>query len=197
MNRLIITILIASFFISACTPTSKLAKAGISFNEGDDFIYEVIDGDEKYNFNINLNGIEDYYISFDWEIPQNDISGAIYMNETAITSATELHNYMEKGYLKLTDKTSAWISKAVFEDIKDGNIVRLGLGEKRESFRLYDETTYEFGMKMGKPYVIPVIVMANDDNSKKIWVADDKDNCLIVMMELDFNIRLVDFQAFR
>ena len=53
MHKLLLILLTVTFFGTACTPTSTLAKAGITFNEGDDFIYEVIDGDEKYNFNIN------------------------------------------------------------------------------------------------------------------------------------------------
>ncbi|MFK7947590.1 MAG: hypothetical protein AB8G11_08375 [Saprospiraceae bacterium] len=182
--------------LNSCTPMSKLAKAGITFNEGDDFIYEVIDDGEKYKFNINLNGIEAYYISFDWEIPEKDLSGAIFMDETAINSAKSLHNYMKEGYLKLTDKTSVWVSKMVYNEIKGGEIVELLLDGNKENFKLYDETFYEFGKKMGKPYRIPVIVIANEDASKKIWIADDKDNCLIVMMELDFNIRLIDFKVF-
>lgn len=197
MKYLLSLCLSAFLMLNSCTPTSQLAKAGISFNEGDDFIYEVIDGDEKYNFNININGIEDYYISFDWEIPQKDISGAIFMDETAITSARGLHNYMTKGYIKLTDKTSAWVSKAVFEDIKGGKTVELLLDRNKETFKLYDETMYVFGDKIGNPYRIPVVVIANEEATKKIWIADDKDNCLIVMMELDFNIRLVDFKAFK
>lgn len=195
MNRLIIVLLVA-FLGNACVPTGKLTKAGITFNEGDDFIYEVIDGDEKYNFNININGVEDYYISFDWEIPQRDISGAIMMTETAMNTATGLHNYMTKGYVKLTDKTSAWISKSVFNAIKKGETVELMLDRNKENFKLYDETYYDFGKRLGKPYHIPVIVIADENAKQKIWIADDEKNPLIVMMELDFNIRLVDFKAF-
>ena len=67
MKNLFILIVIA--FFASCSATSKLSKSAMSYNEGDDLIYEVStkddDGDDlNYEIELNINGV-DYYVSYD------------------------------------------------------------------------------------------------------------------------------------
>jgi hypothetical protein len=88
----------------------------------------------------------------------------------------------------------------MFKDLKAGKPVIIGLGNNdsdRELFTLKGKETYSFGNKGdGVPYNIPVLIIATEDNKKEIWIADDPNNRLIVMMKLDFRIDLVNYKPY-
>lgn len=196
-------ILLLIIFGQSCTPTSKLSKSGISFNEGDDLIYEVLtkdeDGDdEKYEIELNMNGIEDYYVSYDWEIFQ-ERSGTIKMNENAIKNARALLSFNDGGYLPLENETTIWISQAVFKELQEDKKVEISLDKKKETFHKVGTETFSFGNKEGGiPYNIPVIIVKNSDTSIEIWIANDAINPIIVQMRMkDFRMDLVNYKLFK
>lgn len=195
--KYILGILILSMMI-ACVPTKNLTKQGITFNEGDDLFYEINDKGDRYSFNINMNGREDYMISFDWEIPErNEFSGTIVMDEKAIQEATIFHYYVVDGYATLEDEMAIWVSQKVFKTLKNGGVVDWDLGYRQDNFKMIGTETYSFGNKSdGIPYNIPVIVAQSEDGKTEIWIAADAKNPIIVLIQGDFRMNLVDFKEF-
>ena len=196
MKNLFILLIIALF--ASCSATSKLSKSLMKYNEGDDLIYEVNtkddDGDDlKYEIELNINGVEEYYVSFDWEIFA-ERSGTIKMNEKAIKNATTLTFFEKEGYQPLEDKTTIWLSQAVFKKLKATEKVSIGLEERKETFQMIGTETYNFGKKN---YNIPVIIVKNSDHSIEMWIADDAKNPIMVQLRMkDFRMDLMDYKLF-
>jgi len=190
-----IVVILSTSIVSSCSSTKSLAKEGIILTEGADLYYEVQANDDKWNFDLNINHFENS-ISFDYDLGNK--SGTISIDEKALKKSTDLYNYFGNGYKRLTEKTAVWVSKKMFKDLKAGKPVAIGLGSsnsKRELFTLKGKETYSFGNKAdGVPYNIPVFVIATKDNEKEIWIADDPNNRLIVMMKIEFRIDLVDYK---
>ncbi len=190
-------LLLSLFLFSSCTTTGKLAKAGIVLIEGSDLYYEVNAGGQKYSFDLNMNEFSDLNISFDWDMGGVK-SGTVAMYGQSLIDSKDLFNYFSGGYTPLTDQTSVWISKQLFKDLKAGKSVEIGLGNGvKESFTYQGPETYSFGdRKDGVPYDIPVFIVATKDGKKEIWIADDPQNRLIVMMDIGFRIDLVKFKPY-
>ncbi|MFK7748286.1 MAG: hypothetical protein AB8B65_07850 [Kordia sp.] len=193
----LIVIIVVTSIVSSCSSTKSLAKEGILLIEGSDLYYEVQAGDEKWNFDLNINHFGNS-ISFDYDL--GDASGTISIDEKALKESTNLYNYFGNGYKRLTEKTTVWVSKKMFKDLKSGKPVAIGLGNsdsEKELFTLTGKETYSFGNKEdGVPYNIPVLIVATKDAKKEIWIADDSNNRLIVMMKLDFRIDLVNYKEY-
>jgi len=192
----IIRLSVIVLLLNACATTKPLKKEGILMEEGADLFYKVKAGNSTYNFDININEFTNV-ISFDWEMGSN--SGTVAMKEDAINNATDLKNYFSDGYKLLKTKTSVWFSKKLFTDLKSGKTVAIGLDNGiKENFEKTGIETYSFGAKADKtPYNIPVLILKSKETDKVIWVADDKNNPLIVKMNLDFSIHLVAYKAFK
>ncbi len=198
MKNSILIIILPLIILSSCTPKMGVLKQeGIDLHEGADLYYTVRQGDVMYPFNININEFNQDYISFDWDMGEIN-SGSIFISEAALDFSTAMHNYFTRGYKKLDDKTSVWLSKKLFKDLKSGKSVEIDLGMGvKETFTKTGTETYSFGDKGdGVPYNLPVFTVSNKDGSKEIWIADDPSNRLIVMMNIDFRIDLNNYQAF-
>lgn len=200
--KYVLGILILSMMI-ACVPTKNLAKQEINFQEGDDLIYEVRtkddDGDSvEYEIELNINGVSEGYVSFDWEIFA-ERSGTIAMNENAITNATTLSFFEKEGYQSLENVTTIWLSQAVFKRLNANEKVEIGLDEQRVIFQKIGVETYSFGDKTdGKPYNVPVIIIANADQTIELWIANDAKNPIVVMVTMkDFSMDLINYKLFR
>jgi hypothetical protein len=173
-----------------------MQKAGINLIEGSDLFYKVTMGSSTYNFDLNMN----YFaksISFDYDLGVSK-SGTIYMSEEALESATNLYNYFSGGYKELKNETSVWISKQLFNDLKSGKSIEIGLGNNtKEIFKFVRYETFSFGEKTDKTaYQIPVFIVRSETSKKEIWIANDPKNRLIVMMDLDFRIDLINFMPY-
>ena len=194
----LITLTLSIVFVFSCASTISLSKQGINLIEGADLFYKVKTKDDTYDFCININHFGKH-ISFDYYI--NLKRGTIYMDENTLNNATDLYNYFDEGYKELTKKTSVWLSKKLFNDLKAGKSVTIGLqnnSSEKELFTLVDSKTYSFGKnENGKPYKIPIIFIATNDNKKEIWIADDPNNRLIVFMNIGLRIDLIGFKPYK
>lgn len=201
MKNLLLLIIILLF--SACAPTSKLSKIGINYNEGDDLIYEVRAKDEddeekKYEIELNINGVSDNYVSYDWEIFPSR-SGTISMTKNAINNAKTLYFFNENGYEFLEKETIIWISRTVFKELKAQKKVVINLEGNDKTFQMIGTETFSFGhTKEGTPYNVPVIIVTNPDASVEIWIANDAKNPIIIMIKMkNFRMDLSDYKLFK
>jgi hypothetical protein len=200
MKKIIISlsILFAMIFLASCAIKGALTKAGILLTEGTGLNYEVTAGGQKYPFDIKIKEYSGKEISFDWNMGEAK-NGTIEMGEKTLASSKNLFNYFSGGYRKLESETSVWISTELFKELKSGAPVEIGLGNGvKETFKYQGSETYSFGNKEeGVPYNIPVFTVATEDGKKEIWIVDDPQNRLIVMMNLDFRIDLVGYKPFK
>jgi hypothetical protein len=200
MNKLVclVVVLLNICLFSNCATKSKLAKAGIVLAQGAELNYKVNAGGEKYPFDVIINEISAKTISFDWNMGETR-SGSIEMTEKVLTESKNLFNYFSRGHKKLENETSVWISSELFKALKAGSPVEIGLGKGvTETFKYKNSTSWSFGSKPdGSTYEIPVFRVTSNDGEKEIIIADDPQNRLIVMMNLDFRIDLVEFKPFK
>ena len=194
--QFVFSLFVVTILLFSCGKKKGLFKSGISFEEGNDFVYQVRSATREYEFAININGVERHYVSFDWEMPELDKSGVVFMGDSALNNAMGMHNYMSSGYLELEDKTSVWMSRKAFTELKAGKKVLMDMDGSEEVFHMVGTETYSFGDKEdGVPFDISVIIVKNAKGNQEIWVADDSENPLIVRMELDFKIWLTYYSG--
>ena len=193
----IVVLILTVFLTSSCSTQGKLAKTGIVLTEGSDLFYKVNTNGQEYSFDLNINEFSDEIISFDWDM-DGSRSGTVAMFDQALIDSREMFNYFSGGYTELKDKTSVWISKGLFKELKSGKMVEIGLGNGlKESFKYQGQKTWSFGNRdNGNPYRIPIFIIATNDKSKEIWIADDPKNRLIVMINIDFRIDLIGFKPY-
>ncbi len=188
-----IALLCLFFFATSCKVQSPLEKQGVKFIEGSDLFYEVTAQGMKYNFDININGFTNTYVSFDWNLADSK-NGTVFVHEEAMLESFALKNYFQGGYKALKDRTSVWVSKKLFKEIKSGKTLSIDLDNNEVvEMKMKGTETYSFGDQGGGvPFNVPVIVVGNDDDSRTIWIMDDPNNRLIVMMDIAFRIDLLN-----
>lgn len=180
-----------SLFLFSCASTKSLTDLGVTLIEGSDLYYEVNQNGNTYPFTLNMNHYTNTTISFDWELDERS-HGAVFMSEEALNSATDLMNYFKGGYSDLEDKTSVWVSKKLFSEIKDGKKVKIGLdGGNHDIFELSGKDQFTIkNKKTGQTIALPVLILKGENNNQ-IWIADDFTNRLIVKMDIGFEIHLM------
>ena len=194
MKKIIQLSLLLLLFAS-CASKKKIAQSKYEIKEGSKLFYEVKMGEVNYDFNLNMNDFTEDVISFDWDMDDLN-SGTIAMNKNAITNATGLKNNFAGGYKLLVNQTSVWISIKLFKDLKSGKAVEIDLGNgQKETFQYVGSETFSFGNKEdGVPHNLPVFIIGSKDSKKEIWIHDDTNNRLIVMMVLEFRIDLIGWK---
>jgi len=151
----------------------------------------------KSKFNVELAAFSPKKISFNWNMTiRPDMLGTLTMDEKALTSATAQHNYFEAGEkVTFSDKTSVWVSKKVFSELKAGKEVNINTGKRDRTFIATGKDIFEFEMN-GITSVVNVIVAKSkekynpEDKSEELWILDNVENRLIVKMFLGWKIEL-------
>lgn len=199
MKKLVYPVFLISLsilFFHSCKTIGTLEKQGIKLVEGSDLYYTVNMNGSEYPFDINMNGFTDDYISFDWDMGVRN-SGTVSIDKESLDSATALYNYFSAGYVHLENKTSVWISKQLFNNLQSGKSAEIDLGNgdktifKKTGSEIYCLPETEDQTEK----CIKVIIIKDANNTKEIWIANDPQNRLIVMMDIGFRIDLIKIES--
>ncbi len=182
-------ILITLICLSSCASIGKLGKSG-SIQDGTVLYYEV-NGETPYD--VYINHFSKDSIEFKYQSDHPDGWGIIQMNDWALKFGQNLKNYFPEWgeTLNLVEETAVWMSHKNFRDVKEGKEIGMGTGFAN-TWTLRGPETYSFTAKDGMQYDLPVIVITDATESQEIWINDDENNPLILMMIVDFRIELVD-----
>ncbi len=187
---------------------APLNKGGIST-----YFYDINQNGNDYNFILekqdSLNAGENFIFYWTIEKQGDDTtegsSGSVTMTKAALDTAHELLNNFEDGEnYQLTNRTSVWVSRAVFDEIiKNGSTVLNADGEWR-TFKLVpfdkDESYYYGSIFYNDDFdkrLQLLHLMSDDDKHYEIWINKDRDYPIIIKMILDFEVVLAEVKELR
>lgn len=160
------------------------------------YVYKVNFQNRDYDFRVtNANVDMDKGVSFKFKMTgENNITGKVVISKEAIATAHDQNNTFAYENLDLTDKTSVWVSKEVYNELKTDGVSMMGAdpwGAKEykvvESDDVYDK--YYPVKNDGVTYYIKCLKVVSEDG-QEIWIADNPKNPMILKMDVSFTIEL-------
>lgn len=162
--------------------------------------YDVKAGENTYTFTMSKAQVNmESGIQYNWSMSMNDdMKGTVTINKEALASARDQMNRYMPGDHHLTNQTSVWVSKAVYEEIKSKETTRMNLSGTEKVFKIVtfaqdrkEQQVYEGEVvENEKDKVLKVIHLRSEDGTENIWINDDPANPLITRMIADFEIGL-------
>ncbi len=147
----------------------------------------------KYDFHPIIRRFSDQGIEVDWSMTISpDMKGSFAITDSALQSAIDQHNIFKPGQqMVLDDKTSIWVSKAVYHTLREGTALRMSTGNGPKTFRMlgHEKFTVHLG-DAGEKKAVQVMVVQSDDKEETLWIADNPDNPMIVKMDIGWSIEL-------
>ncbi|MGG9962042.1 tetratricopeptide repeat protein [Ferruginibacter sp. SUN106] len=177
------------------------------------FATPAIAGFKTATWEVNANGaIYDFLVSnpkgnvdtdfeFDWAMSnKDDMKGHIKLTKDAMEKAIAQNNYFGSALKNatLTDKTTVWVSKAVFNDLTKNNSAKMDVGNGEEIFTVVpdgqdnrDKESFEDKVLVkGSAKYVNTLHVKNEDGSRQLWILNDAKNPMIIKMDLDWSIVL-------
>ena len=156
----------------------------------------------EYDFLVsNPKGNTDTDFEFDWAMTnKDDMKGHIKLTKEAMEKAIAQNNYFGAGLKNATlnDKTTVWVSKAVFDGLTKNNNAKMDVGNGEELFTVVtdkqdnrDQNGFEDKVTVkGSDKYVNTLHVKNDDGSRQLWILNDAKNPLIIKMDLGWSITL-------
>lgn len=149
----------------------------------------------------NPKGNMDADFEFDWSMTnKEDMNGHIKLTKEALENAIAQNNYFgpDLKNATLNDKTTVWVSKAVFDGLLKNNSAKMDVGNGEELFTVVpdsregrDANAFEEKVNVkGSEKYVNTLHVKNDDGSRQLWILKDAKNPLIIKMELGWSITL-------
>lgn len=161
------------------------------------YIYKVNFQGRDYDFRVTNPVVDmDNGAKFRFKMTgDNSITGRVSISKEALATAHDQNNNFANGDLDLTDKTTVWISKEVFKELKENGASTMGAdswgAKEYKMVEPYFSSDNYYPVNIdGKTLYIPCIKVASEDG-QEIWIADDESNPLILKMDISFTIELV------
>lgn len=155
-----------------------------------------------YDFTVSKPlGSVDADLEFNWAMTSgDDMNGYIKITREAMDTAKGQNNYFGPGLKNttLTDKTTVWISKKVFEEITKNGSCKMDVGNGEEVFTLVkddlenrDMEPFEEKIKVkGVEKFVNTFHIKNEEGNRQLWILNDAKNPLIVKMDIGWSITL-------
>lgn len=165
-------------------------------------VWEVNFSGSNYDFTVSaIKGGIDTDFEFDWAMTSgSDMNGHIKITKDAMEKAIAQSNRFGTSMKNavLNDKTTVWVSKAVFSDLTGKGKAKMDVENGEEEFTVVpntaeerDEEVFETKVKVkGEEKYLNTLHVKNGDGSHQLWILNDPKNPLIVKMQLDWSITL-------
>lgn len=178
--------------------------ATLKNNDGGEYIYEVDNLGEYYDFTVTKTSgsYKGNFLDLSWNMSsKEDMLGTLVITKDALDTAHEQMNQFSHGDLVLTNKTSVWISRAVFNELVTKGESYINADGKERLYKVAtteDEKNYlassftpsiQYNGDKGK-IVKMIHIFADDESGYEIWINDDADNPQIIKMDLGWTIEL-------
>lgn len=162
--------------------------------------YDVKAGENSYTFTMSKAQVNmDAGIRYNWSMSMNEsMQGTVTIDKEALANAHDQMNRYMPGDHHLTNQTSVWVSKEVYQEIKSKEATRMNLSGTEKVFKIVsfaqdrkEQQVYEGEVvENEKDKVLKVIHLRSEDGTENIWINDDPANPLITRMLADFEIGL-------
>lgn len=161
------------------------------------YIYAVNFNGQDYDFRVSNPKVDmNNGVTFKYKLTgEVGYAGTVTMSKEAITTAHDQMNKFGAEQVDLTEQTSVWISKEVFNEFKTKGSSMIDANEwkGRREFTLVSEpdsedTWYPVEVDGETKYLRCIKVEDKDGN--ELWINDDENNPLILKMNVDFTIEL-------
>lgn len=178
----------------------------IFLEKGDNLKYDVKMPSGNNSFSIQLfSFIPANEIGFTWQLGENT-SGKLTMTKESLQNATEHKSYYSDAdkNLVLSNVTSVWVSKKVFNDLINNGNTRLNISGAEKKFirlnnieELNEEKSnndyYYRGevLMKDRSWFVPFIHAKSEDKTEEIWILNNPENPLILKMKLGWEITLL------
>jgi hypothetical protein len=150
--------------------------------------YYLHNSGNDYEFIVDIESLGKE-ISFNWWMTEPaSNSGSVKMTEKAVNEAVWQQNYFRGGHDDLDTKTTVWVSKKVYNALKNKEEVEI-FPENTSVILTYVEDRDYTVMVNGKKRDFKCLY-AEGDNGDKFWILDDPDNPVILKMVISFNIEI-------
>lgn len=160
-----------------------------------------VDG-AAYDFIVtNVAGNTATDFEFDWAMTnKDDMKGHIKITKAAMENAMAQNNYFGPAFKNatLTDKTTVWISLAVFNELLKKGSVKMDVGNGEEIFTVVadniddrDKDPFDYKVQVsGSDKFLNTLHIKNEDGSRQLWILNDAKNPMIIKMDLGWSIIL-------
>ena len=160
------------------------------------YIYEVIFGGQTYDFRVTNPKVDmDNGVSFKYKLTGDaGTNGTVSMSKEAIASAHEQMNKFGKDRYELTDRTSVWISKEVFNELKTTGSSMINandwVGQREFTVVSSDGVDDYYSVSVDDQFKYIRCIKVEAKDGEQLWINDDANNPIILKMNVDFSIEL-------
>jgi hypothetical protein len=121
------------------------------------------------------------------------MTGTIMMNENALTNAVNQQNYFNGTDRNLDTETTVWVSKKVYDEIKNSGKTSMGNSQGMGAFKAEEYTlegTEDFPTTLNGEAVTLKALHVKAANGYQYWIWDNAKDPLILKMDLGWGISL-------
>lgn len=147
---------------------------------------------EDYDFVVIVKKLKKG-VEFDWRMRQGSSRGNVKMTPEALKDATAQNNYFYNGDDVYKDKTSVWVSKKVYQALKDKTAVQIQPSGVVETLNFIAEETIK--VKIDGVETELKVLHGRTDRGSEFWILDDPKAPVILRMIIDFEIRITEIST--
>lgn len=187
------------FFFSAWAQAYDQPARGsvLKLGPGATLVYDVDFYGSQYDFIVHLKALDDNGLSFDYEMTNpNRTRGAVHMTTEALREATAQFNYFRGGEATIDDKTSVWVSAAVYQALAgEGGAATISTDGGNSTVKIVkSKTGHDYAVinaiRQEEIRDLAYLYAESEDGEVKYWIHNDPDNPLILKMDLGWKIKL-------
>jgi len=150
--------------------------------------YYLHNSGNDYEFIIDIKSLGDE-IEFDWWMTRPASNeGSVKMTEDALNNAISQKNSFHGGYDELSYQTTVWVSKKVYNALKNKHSIEV-YPEGSEEMLSY-VSDYDYPVIVDGKKIVVKTLYAEGDLGDKFWILDDAENPVILKMVVSFNIEI-------
>jgi len=150
--------------------------------------YYLHNSGNDYEFIVEVKSLGDE-IEFDWWMTRPASNeGSVKMTKNALDSAIFQQNSFHGGYDELTNTTTVWVSKKVYNALKNKESIEIYPEDNREILSYVSD--YDYSVLVDGKEIIVKTLYAEGDMGDKFWILDDPQNPVILKMVVSFNIEI-------
>lgn len=170
---------------------AQYKKNALMFQKDCVLLYEVNFDNRLYMFNVRIIENSRKELTFDWFMTeQPGMTGVVKVQAQGLQSATSYLNYFDfKSDYSLIDQSCVWLSRDIFQKLKNGEKVTLDLGKGllADFLLVREKTNYivPVSSRYGDILGLSAIRIESPDGKYFFYVLDNPENPVILYMDLD------------
>lgn len=147
---------------------------------------------EDYDFVVTVKSLKKG-VEFDWSMRKGSLTGNVKITPEALKDATAQNNYFYGGGEVYKDKTSIWVSKKVYQSLKDKTPIQIQPSKVVENLNYVADET--MSVKIDGVETQLKVLHGRTDRGSEFWILDDPKAPIILRMIIDFEVRITEIST--